>query len=492
MYKPPTNKLLWAFISDQFKLKLPHRVFTPGHSTPFAFVADAFFHPGKDLAAWANRSGLKTLCSSIIAALEFLYSDKTLKGRVLAGSEDQAKNLYEYWENWCFKVLAGRIKGEPGRLVTRLDNGTFQILAASQKRVRGAKVQRLFRDEIDEIDPDVMSASVGMLAELDGVPSRTIDTSTWHNPQGPMGRLVEEADKRGITLHKWNVWESIAQCPTERHENGRGCTQCPLGVVCLGKAGEYRRGGGQVAKGVGIASECCGIFAIDDAIKQFRQWSEQQWAAEAECKRPSLTGLVYPQFDRLVHVMPGLDFSDDLPTYRAIDFGLNDFVCLWIQEDKKGAVYVVDEYWAENATVAQNAREINKRDEGVTVYATFVDPAGRNRNDQTGHSAIDELKGHGIKCDYTLSPWGREVKNGINMIRGYLMPGSGKARLFVAGACKRLIAAFESYKLRKVNNEYIDEPIKPQACDHPMDALRYWFVNQHAIGHSGSGYLSYT
>ena len=49
-------------------------------------------------------------------------------------------------------------------------------------------------------------------------------------------------------------------------------------------------------------------------------------------------------------------------------------------------------------------------------------------------------------------------------------------------ACPRLtrrrwIEAFESYRNRQVNGQYIDEPVKPQPCDHPMDALRYYFVN---------------
>lgn len=487
MDRPATRRQLWNFIGARLNLYLPWKSFTAGHSTPFDFVADAFFHPEWDLAAWANRSGLKTLSASVIAALDFRFSEKPLRGRVLAGSEDQAKNLYEYWQTWCWGLLRDRLQGEPGRLLTRLDNGDFEILAASQKRVRGAKVQRLYRDEIDEIDPEIMGASVGMLASMEGLPARTIDTSTWHNPQGPMGKLVAEADKRGIKLHKWAVWESIAQCPIARHDNGKNCEACALSPVCLTKAREKN----PLTK-VGQAAACCGLFPIDDAIKQFRQWSLQQWEAEAECKRPSLTGLVYPQFDRAVHVMPDLDFDDYLPISRAMDFGLNDFVCLWIQADKRGTIYVVDEYWAENATVADNARHIQKVDKDTPIQATYVDPAGRSRNDQTGYSDVQVLRGMGLPCDFSMSPWSREVSNGVNLIRGHLKPAAGKPRLYIAGKCKRLIEAFESYRLRKVNNEYIDEPIKPQACDHPMDALRYYFVNRCAGQRSGTRQLGFT
>ena len=475
MHKPRSRPSLWAFIGLYLGVWLPHKCFTPGHSSPFDFVAEGFFHPERDLAAWANRRGAKTLSASILAALDYRFSDKPIKGRVLSGSEDQARALYGYWERWCRTLLRDRLKGDPGRLITRLDNGDFEILAASAKRVRGPGIQRLFWDEVDEIDPSIMAASVGTLNSLNGVPARTVATSTWHYAHGPMGELVASAKDKGFSLHKWNVWESIQSCPRDRHQDGRGCRNCPLGPPCLAKARELD---GRAA--VGMASRACGLFAIDDAVKQYRQWSAQQWQAEAECKRPSLTGLVYQQFDRGLHVVADLGFQDELPTWRSIDWGLNNFVCLWVQEGKRGEAYVVDELWARQTTTHQMAREILRRDNGRRIEATYCDPAGRNRNDQTGYSDVEIFAQHGLPCRYGLSPWEREVSNGINLIRSALRPAAGPPRLFLAGRCTQLIKAFEGYKLRQENGQYVDEPIKPQECDHPMDALRYYFVNRHS------------
>lgn len=488
MKGPKTKTELWRFIGRRFNLWLPYRSLSPGHSNPFEFIWDACCHPGQKLAAWANRSGMKTLCALIIAALEFLHSDKPIKARVLSGSGDQARNLYGYWQRWCWSVLRGRLVGEPGRQLTRLDNGDFEILAASQKRVRGAKVQRLFRDEEDEIDPEISAASVGMLAGLEGVPARTVVTSTWHNPGGPMGQLVAGAEAKGFHLHKWNIWESLTNCPPQRHDHGRNCRCCLLGEVCLAKAREQ-----SPAASVGIAAQCSGLLAIDDAIGQLREWSLQQWQAEAECKRPALEGLVYPQFDRRVHVMDRLDFRDGPRTYRAIDFGLNNFVCLWAQIDKAGTVYVVDEYWSQHATTYQNAREIAGRDQLRQIEATFCDPAGRSRSDQTGFSDIEVLAGCGIGCRYRLDRWATTVQNGVGLIRAALKPAVGQPRLFVAGRCKHLIAAFEGYRLRKVNNQYIDEPRKPQEpWEHPLDALRYLMLNAAAPAQAEARYMGYS
>jgi len=487
--RPTGREELGSLVARAFGIRLPGRPMTPGHSTPLDFLADAFLHPKRDVAAWANRGGMKTLSASILAALEFFFTQASLRARVLAGSEGQAGNLYEYWTRWCDRLLSGKVVGSPGRLRTRLTTGDFEILSASQKRVRGPKVQRLFRDEVDEIDPDVFAASVGMLASRPEAPARTVDTSTWHRAGGPMGRLVGDAAGRGIHLHKWNVWEVLAPCPAERHEHGRGCASCPLAPACLAKARERHA---EPDRRVGIAAECRGLLAIDDAIKQFGQWSIKQWRAEAECRRPSPEGLVYPAFDRAVHVWPELRLRADLPTWRSVDWGWNAFVCLWIQQDEAGRVLVVDEYCTAGTTTADNAEKIQHRDGGLRVEATFCDPAGRNRNDQTGYSDVEVFEGRGVRCTYTLSSWAREVRNGINLVRAHLRPAAGEPRLFVAGRCTQLIEAFESYRNRRVNGEYVDEPRKPQPCDHPMDALRYYFVNRHAPTRGETRRLKYS
>lgn len=473
MVIPATTEQLWSFIIQHFGVTLPWRPTIPGHSTPMKFVADAFFHPGQDVAAWANRRGGKTLAASILAALEYYFQDGPIRGRVLSGSEEQARTLYQYWVRWCDGLLRPRLIGRPQKLGTRLRNGDFEILASSPHAVRGPGIQRLYWDEVDEIDQEIMDASIGTLNSLGGVPSRTVATSTWHHAHGPMGRLMNDADKRGFHTHKWNIWDVIQPCPLEQHLHGRGCKSCPLEDACLGKAIQI-----DATAKIGIASRVrYGLFPIEDTIRQYRNWSLDQWRAEAECERPVLTGLVYPQFNPMRHVNSALDFQDDLPIYRAIDWGLNDFVCLWMQVSKNKHVYVVDEYCARQAAIPKVAKDIRDRHVDRYVVETYCDPAGRNRNDQSGLSDVDSFKAYGIHCDYNRTPWAREIVNGVNLIRTALAPAYGVPRLTISGNCKTLIKAIESYRLREVNGLYIDDPIKPQEWDHPMDALRYFFLN---------------
>ena len=468
-----TRQELWYYIVTQFGVSLPHKVFTPGHSSPFAFVADAFFHPGKDVAAWANRSGIKTLGASILAALEFRFT-QGLQGRVLAGSEAQAKFLYAYWQEWCGGLLADCLNGSVTQHLTRVNGGKFSILAASQKQVRGPKVHRLYEDELDEIPPDIDRSAAGMIASRGGIPGRTVYTSTWQYANGPMAKLVESCPENGVTLHKWNLWESLEQCPQERHDGGKNCEDCPLGPVCLAKAREYHL---DPEWPVGIAAETCGLYTIDDAIKSYRKVGTLMWDAEYECKRPSIEGLVYPMFDADTHrcdTPPA-----DLKIYRAIDWGLNVFVCLWIGLDKNGTAYLLDTYRSERATIPQHAKYILAH-KLKDARATYCDPAGRNQNDQTGKSDVQVFGGLGIECSFKLSKKLREVHNGLQMVRNALQPASGPPRLFYvpSPANRTFVKAMQSYCNRKVNSIWIDEPQDPQEYEHIPDALRYYFVNR--------------
>ena len=247
------------------------------------FVADGFFNPGKDIAAWSSRSGCKTLSASVLASLEYSFLDG-LQGRVLSGSEDQAKYMYEYWVNWCTGPLSFRLDdGKITKLLTRIAGGRMEILAASQKKVRGAKIQRLYEDEVDEIEPEIASAAEGMMSSREGRPARTVYTSTWHRTNGLMGKLIKGSPANGVTVHKWNIWEAIAQCPEERHQNGAGCDSCPMAVDCVAKAQQYHE---EPDRRLGIAAEARGLYPVEDAVKIWQKVSRPDVEAEYLCMRP--------------------------------------------------------------------------------------------------------------------------------------------------------------------------------------------------------------
>ena len=468
---------LHGWIFHQTGIRLPDRTFTPGHSSPMAFVADAFFHPDRDVAAWACRSGGKTLGASILALLEHTASDG-LQGRVLSGSEDQAKNLYKYWHKWCRGPLAWRVAGDVKRTETAVGGGLFQILAASQKKVRGGKVQRLYEDELDEIDYDIDQAAAGMIDSRVGMPGRTVYTSTWHHADGPMARLVDGCPGNGVSLHLWDLWEAIEHCPRERHDDGRGCEQCPLGATCVAAARAFHL---DAEWRIGIAADANGLYAIDDAVKAIRKVSRSTWDAEYLCLRPSVEGLVYPEFDARIHRCDNPPAH--LTIYRAIDWGLT-FACSWIGEDSHGTAYVLDTYQARDgeATLRQSADYILAHPI-QNVKATYCDKAGTARNVQSLKSDIDEFTQWGIPCQWTTSARLTEVLYGIKLVRAMLNPAVGPPKLYYVptdGNKRHFVKAFQSYHNMQQNGVWIDKPKDPQEHEHVCDEIRYFTINRQA------------
>ena len=74
-------------------------------------------------------------------------------------------------------------------------------------------------------------------------------------------------------------------------------------------------------------------------------------------------GLVYPEFDRNVHVIDSIDISDRdrFDVFVSIDFGVvNPFAALLIATDGE-RYYVVDEYYMKEKTTIQNGHAIQAK-----------------------------------------------------------------------------------------------------------------------------------
>jgi hypothetical protein len=162
-----------------------------------------------------------------------------------------------------------------------------------------------------------------------------------------------------------------------------------------------------------------------------------------------------------------------------MDFGFaNPFVCLWIQVDEAQVVRVIDEYVREKKIIAEHAAVVKQRtpcDEWA-VAGTFCDPAGARRNGVTGTSEIRELAGAGIRCQWRKSG----ILGGIEKVRAALRAGDGQSRLVIDPKCARLIEAMRCDHYPDAGGP-TELPEKDGVHDHPIDALRYFFVN---YGHS--------
>jgi len=428
--------------------------FTDGQDSTFSrHTCGAGSRTNADAIVWANRAGGKTELAAVATLLDCVFKPNC-QVRILGGSGEQSGRMYEYLTGFLHNGFEEFLAGPALKRKSCFINGSaVEVLTQSATSVRGQHVQKLRCDEVELFDEDVFAAAkftthstVNLVAAMELI-------STMYRPFGLMQKIVSSAPQYGTPIFKWCIWEVIEKCID------RNCSQCPLWTDCQGKA-----------------KRACGYLKIDDCITQMRRASRASWEAEMLCKKPLLENVVFDEFDPAEHVQP-VDYDPNLPLYRSLDFGfVNPFVCLWIQVDSNGVVRVIDEYIRSRATIDVHADGIKSRMpcSEEQVAATFCDPAGASVNDVTGTSVVRELRAAGIMVRFRRS----SILDGIELIRRAVRDGSGKSTLLISPRCQRLIEALQCYHYPESSSTASRElPLKDGVYDHPIDALRYFFVN---------------
>jgi hypothetical protein len=473
-------------------MDVPGCAICEGHDAPMDYLwhsysADFAGLPGAasrnepaDCIVWAGRGGGKTKLAAAATLLDSIFKPGC-KTRILAGSLDQSCRMYEYLREYLEDGFAEFVKGKVQEEKCRFVNGSdVEVLSHSARDVRGRHIHKLRCDEVELFRPEVF-ATAQFITKSSGAIRGALEVfSTMHQPYGIMQRLIDAAGRLEVCgglrayptkleslwrmgyspakLFRWCLWEVIEKCGPERT-----CSQCSLWGDCGGRA-----------------KQAAGYLKIDDVIDQMRRSSRAGFETEMLCLRPKLDNVVFAEFEPTVHIAE-VEYDANLPMYRAMDFGYaNPFVCLWIQVDAAGVVRVINEYVKVRATIAENAAEVLRRTPGgeaagstsspSKVAGTFCDPAGASRNDITGTSAVRELAAMGIRCKYRSSA----ILEGIELIRRALKAGDGQSRLVISPKCQRLIEAMRCYHYPQRGGEM---PEKDGVYDHPIDALRYFFVN---------------
>jgi hypothetical protein len=457
--RPLTRRDLKNYIKVFLGVDVPDRRICFEHQSPMDYLWYTFSElkrdpqpANHDSIVWANRAGGKTELAAVATLLDCIFKPNC-QVRILGGSGEQASRMYEYLTGFLHHGYEQFLAGPVRKTKCCFINGSaVEVITQSATSVRGQHVQKLRCDELELFDEDVFAAAKFTTQSTAKITAGMELISTMHRPYGLMHEVVTSAPKFGTPVFKWCVWETIEKCVD------RNCSQCSLLSDCRGRA-----------------KAADGYLKIDDCISQIRRASRAGWEAEMLCTRPSRQNVVFDEFNPAVHVGV-VDYNPNLPLYRSLDFGfVNPFVCLWIQVDREGIVRVIDEYIRSRATVDVHAVEIKDRTPVAEeqVAATFCDPAGRGVNDVTGTSAVRELRALGIALRFKRSG----ILEGIELIRRAIRSGDGKSSLIISPRCPRLIEAMECYHYPESTHAPGELPQKDGLYDHPIDALRYFFIN---------------
>lgn len=458
--RPRNPQQLQRFVEACFDMRLPFQL-QGKPSAPANYLCDAFFDRPGDAVVWANRGGGKTMLGAAATLLDLLFKPG-IQVRILGGSLQQAERMYAHLRTLLDQPVlinaGGVLATAPTQRRVVLQNGSsVELLACSQRSVRGTRVQVLRCDEVEEMDAEVWSAAqLVTQSSVCGqtlVPGRVEALSTMHRPVGLMADLTRSSDRR---LYQWNGLDVAAKCPAELP-----CDGCVIWDDCRGKLKQAQ-----------------GFVAVEDLMQQRRRVSDSAWEAEMLCKRPIATDAVYPRFD------PEKFVEVDEPWRAAVghvggiwfggmDFGLrNETVILWAwaeRRDTDAVLHIAGEYIAKERTVRDNlaSADVLAKSLGLPGCAELdvlaVDPAGHQRSSQTGESEVQVLRDAGC----TVRTPKARLRLGIEAVHRRLDQGL----IRIHPRCTGLVNALQAYRYdpRQPQRE---TPLK-DGPDHACDALRY-------------------
>jgi hypothetical protein len=456
-----------------------------GHSAPFKMFSDQVLHR-PSLSLWHGPRGSgKSFLSAIDTHLSSRFNPR-YETRILGGSRAQSEQIYRAIVDVVLQSKAP--SGNDADTVRRLlaseavyRNGSrVSILAASPTSVRGPHVPSLKLDEVDEIDPEIREAALGMVMELRGHRASVLMTSTWHRLGGPMAGLIERGRGGEFPVHSYCVFEVLQRCPPERSgPNLERCVECPLMEWCHEDRDADPLGRPK-------AKRSNGHYAIDSLIQKVKGVSPRVFASDYLCRGPRADGIWFSQFDETANVSPEAEFDPALPVHISVDSGVfTGAVLFQVREVPAPSgttsmlhVNVFGDFLSEGRTAADCALAIGALADrlcGPARRTVSTDSAGGARN-PVGPTVIAEYLRCGLTGEGGIREWPRYpgcVNDGLTRMENLVRSADGTVRLKLHPRCTRLIAAFQSYARARRAGQWMDYPADPQ---HPhedlIDALR--------------------
>ena len=196
----------------------------------------------------------------------------------------------------------------------------------------------------------------------------------------------------------------------------------------------------------------------------------QEYEASFEC----MTGLVYQNFDRKIHVRD--DLKDTGGTLLVgMDFNVNPMSAV-IGVRAGDQLHILDEITLNNSNTQRMADELNRRypKRQINVYP---DPSGNSRRTSAdvGQTDFAILRQAGFRV--IAPPKAPPVSDRINETNAMFTNAAGQHRLFIARRVAKLIHCLEGLTTR----EDTGEPDKRLGLDHLPDGLGYLIHSEFPI-----------
>ena len=183
----------------------------------------------------------------------------------------------------------------------------------------------------------------------------------------------------------------------------------------------------------------------------------------------ALAGQYFPEFDRELHTCAPFPIPAGWRKYRAFDYGLDCFACLWAAVDPAGRCYVYREA-AQSGLIVSRAAELAlaATPDGEAIECTFAPPDVWSAQKDTGRTMAELFARAGLP---PVRSSGRRVPGWLAVKELLRVRDDGLPGLRIFRSCRGLIDDLEA--LQADDTDPNDAATEPHAVTHRPDALRY-------------------
>lgn len=186
----------------------------------------------------------------------------------------------------------------------------------------------------------------------------------------------------------------------------------------------------------------------------------------------ALAGTYFSEFRPELHTCKPFRIPDEWPRYRAFDYGLDMFACLWIAVDFSGRCYVYREYCESDLVVSDAARVMRAcTPPEERVSFTIAPPDMWNRQKDSGKNMAELFMQNGIGL---LKASNSRIQGWLSLKELMKLRKDGKPGLIIFSDCKSLIEFLPALQHDTKNPS--DCAKEPHEITHAPDALRYFAV----------------
>ena len=211
-----------------------------------------------------------------------------------------------------------------------------------------------------------------------------------------------------------------------------------------------------------------------DYIKQLEMQNPEIREAWLEGKWDLAAGRFFHEFNREVHVCEPFAIPKDWRRYRAFDYGLDMFACLWVAVAPTGDVYVYRESCKEKLAIWQaceNMRNATGEDRRENIYLTLAPPDMWGSLQESGKTRAAVFAENGVN----LTKVSNNRAAGWACVRELLrIRDDGTTRLHIFSTCPELIRCLP--QLQYDEKDFDDVLTEPHDITHAPDALRYFSI----------------